>query len=88
MSYWVYIIRCADDSLYCGITTNRERRVDEHNGVGATKGRGAKYTSMRRPVVVVYSAQFENRSEASIEEHRIKSLSREQKIALVLNANH
>jgi len=66
---------CADNTLYTGITTNIERRVMEHND-GAL---GAKYTRVRRPVRVVYQASFENRSEASREESRIKKMTKSQK---------
>ncbi|MGB0925080.1 MAG: GIY-YIG nuclease family protein [Minisyncoccia bacterium] len=78
MKYYVYMVRCADDSLYTGITTDIDRRIDEHNGVSKTK-KGAKYTQHRRPVTLVYSAEYENRSQASIEESRIKKLNRKQK---------
>ena len=50
MKYFVYILECADGTLYAGITTNIERRVKEHN----EDARGAKYTRMRRPVELVY----------------------------------
>jgi len=78
--YRVYILRCADDTLYCGIATDVDRRVIQHN----TTPSGAKYTRMRRPVVLVYTSQpFINRSQASIEEHRIKKLSRAEKVLLL-----
>ncbi|MDH5442061.1 MAG: GIY-YIG nuclease family protein [Candidatus Nomurabacteria bacterium] len=80
MNYFVYILRCADDTLYTGITTDIDRRVGEHNGTGSL---GAKYTRVRRPVVVVYTAQFSNRSEASREEARIKKMTREGKEAFI-----
>ena len=82
MNYFTYIIRCADDTLYAGITTDLNRRMDEHNGLGKEK-KGAKYTAARRPVVLVYSAEFPNRSEASKEEARIKKLTREEKEMLI-----
>ena len=74
--YFVYIIQCADQTLYTGITTDLDRRIEEHN----SSKLGAKYTKIRRPVQLVYSQEFTNRSEASIEEARIKKLSRSQKI--------
>lgn len=74
----VYIVRCADDSLYTGITTDLERRIKEHN-----ESKGAKYTRARGPVELVYSAEFKDRSEATKEELRIKSLSREAKLSLI-----
>ncbi|XLQ19572.1 MAG: GIY-YIG nuclease family protein [Candidatus Moraniibacteriota bacterium] len=79
MNYFVYILHCSDDTLYTGITTDVSRRLEEHNG----KVKGAKYTKMRQPVKLVYSAEFLNRSTASIEECRIKKLSRKQKELLI-----
>ncbi len=76
-----YILTCADGTLYTGITTDLERRINEHNGVG--KKDGAKYTRMRRPVHLVYSEQFHNRSEASKREYALKKISREEKEKLV-----
>lgn len=81
--YYAYLVRCADDSLYAGITTDLARRLAEHNGADAVASRGAKYTRARRPVELVYAARFPDRSSASKEEARVKSLSREEKIALV-----
>jgi putative endonuclease len=76
--YFIYILQCADGTFYTGITTNLDRRIEEHNNSKL----GAKYTKVRRPVKLVYSKQFKNRSEASKEESRIKKLSRLQKIDL------
>lgn len=77
--YHLYILECADGTLYVGITTDLARRVEEHNGSTL----GAKYTRGRRPVSLVFSQVFENRSEASREESRIKRLSRGQKLELI-----
>lgn len=77
--YYLYILECADNSLYTGITTDLNRRLEEHN----YSKLGAKYTSLRRPVKIVYSAEFKNRSEASKEEYRIKNLKREEKLKLI-----
>jgi putative endonuclease len=82
MNYFTYIVRCADDSLYTGITTDLDRRVDEHNGLGREK-KGAKYTAARRPVTLVYSQEFDNRSEAGKEEARIKKLTKIEKGLLI-----
>ena len=79
--YFVYIIQCNDQTLYTGITTDLDRRVKEHN----SSKLGAKYTKVRRPVKLVYSKDFINRSEASKEESRIKKLSRLEKINLLIN---
>jgi len=79
--YFVYIIQCNDQTLYTGITTDLDRRIKEHN----SSKLGAKYTKVRRPVKLVYSKDFINRSEASKEESRIKKLSRLEKINLLTN---
>jgi putative endonuclease len=80
MAYYTYIVRCADDTLYTGITTDIERRLDEHNG---DADNGARYTRIRRPVQLVYAVEFPDRSSASKEEVRIKRLSRKQKEELI-----
>ena len=77
--WYVYILECADRTLYCGITTDIDRRVDEHN----SSIKGAKYTKARRPVSLVYYCERKNKSEASKEEYRIKELKREEKIKLI-----
>ena len=77
--YHLYILSCSDQTLYTGITTDLSRRLDEHN----TANRGAKYTAARRPVALVYSKRYRNRSIASKAEARVKKLSREQKLALI-----
>jgi putative endonuclease len=77
--YHLYIVTCADGTLYTGIATDLERRLREHNEGAA----GAKYTRTRRPVLLSWSTSFEDRSLASREEYRIKQLSRTQKLALV-----
>lgn len=79
--WFVYILRCADDTLYTGITTDLERRTLEHNQAKA----GAKYTKVRRPVALVYSEAMANRSEAAKREAAIKKLSRADKLLLVMN---
>ena len=71
-------MKCADGTLYTGITTDLERRVKEHN----ISKRGAKYTRTRRPVELVYSRLVGTRSEASKEEYNIKKMTRQQKISL------
>lgn len=78
-SWYVYILRCADDSLYTGITTDLERRVVEHN-----RGRaGAKYTRSRRPVEIAYFEAAHDRSQALKREYQIKSLSLKGKLSLI-----
>jgi len=78
--YFVYILACSDETLYTGITTDLERRLDEHNN----SSKGAKYTRARRPVALVYSETYETRSEACKREYFIKhKMSREEKKALI-----
>lgn len=80
MSYFVYILQCADDTLYTGIATDIDRRLDEHN----TSDKGAKYTRSRRPVTLVYSEAFPDRSSASSREYQIKKkMNRAQKLQLI-----
>jgi len=78
--WYVYILRCFDNTFYTGITTDLERRLLEHN----ESGKSAKYTRMRRPVVLIYSKNFWSKSEASTEEYRIKQLTRKQKEELII----
>lgn len=77
--YYLYILKCADKTLYTGITTDLNRRLMEHN----TSKKGAKYTYARRPVEIVYSKRFKNRSNASKEEARIKKLTKAEKLAMI-----
>ena len=79
MKTWcVYILRCADGTLYTGSTDDVERRVAVHNS-----GKGAKYTRGRRPVEVVYTEECESCSAALKREYAIKQLIRAQKLALI-----
>lgn len=82
MNWYLYILRCADDSLYTGITTNLVRRIQEHNTDNA---RGAKSLRGRKPVTLVYTEKHINRSAASLREAAIKKLSREKKLELIKN---
>ena len=79
--YFVYIVRCSDGSLYTGYARDPEKRTIVHN-----KGRGAKYTSRRRPVSLVYSEACESRGDALKREYQLKCLSRREK-ELLLRAN-
>ncbi|MEA1919334.1 MAG: GIY-YIG nuclease family protein [Campylobacterota bacterium] len=83
MSYTVYILTCKDNTLYTGITTDLNKRIEEHN----SSDKGAKYTRARRPVVLSYSERALNRSEASKREYAIKKLSRTQKLALIYSSS-
>ena len=78
MSWYVYILRCADDTLYTGITDDVDRRVAAHNA-----GKGAKYTRGRCPVRPVYREVCPDKSAALKRELAIKALSRPQKLALI-----
>ena len=77
MSSWVYLLRCADGSLYCGWTVDLDARVAAHNA-----GRASRYTRSRRPVELAWSAEQPDRSAARREEVRIKALTRAEKLAL------
>ena len=79
----VYILQCADDTLYTGITNDLEKRLQQHNG---DLKNGAKYTRSRQPVTLVYSEATGSRSEASKREYAIKSLSRREKQSLIVQA--
>lgn len=80
--WFVYMVCCADNTLYTGITTDLNRRINEHN---SAKG-GARYTRSRRPVSLVYAEEAADRSEASRRERVLKSLSSKEKQALILQA--
>lgn len=80
MSEWyVYMLQCADGTLYTGVTTDLERRIRQHNG--DIKG-GAKYTRLRRPVSIVWHEMQRDRSNACKREYAIKKLSRLEKVKL------
>ena len=79
MMYYLYILKCSDKTFYTGITVDLSRRVKEHN----TSSLGAKYTRGRRPVKLVYSKKFRNRSSASRAEASIKKLSRKEKLKML-----
>lgn len=81
-TWYVYILRCADNSLYTGITTDLQRRVEEHNGAGA----GARYTRSRRPVALLYAEQVQDRAAASRREMQIKKMPRPVKQRLAMSA--
>ena len=76
---FVYILKCCDQSLYTGITTDIERRLDEHNH----SDKWAKYTKMRRPVELVFSQECTDRSDASKKEYSIKQLTKQQKLKII-----
>ena len=80
MKAWhLYVVRCSDGTLYTGVTTDLDRRLHEHN---VTK-RGAKYTRTRRPVELVWSKEFKNRSEAQSAEYGFKKLLHKDKLEII-----
>lgn len=79
MSWWVYIVECADGTYYTGTTNCLERRITAHN-----EGRGARYTRGRGPVVLRYSERHPDQGAACRREAQIKALSRSQKEALMI----
>ena len=76
--HFIYIVRCADGTLYTGYARDPKARVEKHN-----RGRGAKYTSGRRPVRLVYSEKFQSVGEALRREMALKRRSRAQKEELI-----
>jgi putative endonuclease len=74
---YVYILRCADNSLYTGWTVDLDKRIDVHNA-----GKGARYTRSRLPVTVFASVELDDKSSAMREEARVKALRRSEKLAL------
>lgn len=75
---YTYIIRCSDNTLYTGWTTDLKKRLKVHNS-----GKGAKYTRSRTPVTLVYYESFSSKEEAMSREYHIKQLSRPEKEALI-----
>ena len=82
MEYFVYILKCADDTFYTGITTDPSRRLKEHNS-----GKGAKYTRSRLPCSIVYYEHSENKNSALKREAAMKKLSRKEKLQLIKENN-
>ncbi|MEK7138261.1 MAG: GIY-YIG nuclease family protein [Patescibacteria group bacterium] len=78
--YFVYIIKCADGSLYCGITTDMKRRFGEHQ-----RGKGGNYTRSHKVIRIVYAEKCKDRSSALKREVTIKRLSRTEKLRLIKN---
>ena len=81
--WYTYIVKCSDNSFYTGITTDLERRVNEHN----SSNKGAKYTKTRRPVKLVYNETHTDRSSSSKRESVIKKLSRTDKLKIIHEYN-
>lgn len=76
--WYVYLLQCSDNTFYCGVTTDLNRRLEEHNN-----SQGAKYTRNRLPVSIVWFSECSNRQHACQEEYRIKQLTRKQKKDLI-----
>lgn len=77
-TYFVYILRCVDDTLYTGVATDLSRRIEEHR-----LGRGAKYTRTHKPLEMVYHEEVGSRGEAQRCEAAIKKMTRAQKLELI-----
>lgn len=78
MSFWVYILQCADGSYYTGHTDDLQKRIAEHQ-----TGDGSRYTATRRPVTVVFAEEFASRDEALTCERQVKGWRRSKKEALM-----
>jgi putative endonuclease len=76
--HYIYIIECADGTLYTGYTNQLEKRIISHNS-----GKGAKYTRGRTPVILKYDEEFESKQEAMRREAQIKKLTRNEKLELI-----
>ncbi len=80
-SWWVYLLRCNDNSLYAGVTTDIHRRINEHNNSKL----GAKYTRAKRPASLAYLEEADNKSNACKREYQIRHLNKLKKEQLVSN---
>ena len=78
-TYYIYLLECADGTIYAGSTNDLEKRIIAHN----SEKLGAKYTRARQPVVMRYSEKHESKSAALKREHAIKKLARTEKLALI-----
>lgn len=77
MTHYAYIVKCRDNSLYCGYTTDLKKRLAAHNS-----GKGAKYTRSRLPVSLAYFEEFDSKEKAMSREWHLKKLSHSEKGAL------
>lgn len=78
--WFVYLLKCFDETIYCGITNNLEKRLKAHNDK-----KGAKYTRGRTPVILIRSFEVLGKSKALKIEHKIKSLTKEKKLSFTIN---
>ncbi len=81
MKHFVYILECADKTLYVGCTNNLEKRLKEHNN----SKQGAHYTKIRRPVILKYKKEFPTLAQARAREAELKRLPHTKKLALIKN---
>ena len=84
-NWYVYFVRCADHSLYCGVTTDIDRRIKQHN---EDNKRGAKYTRNKRPVYLAYREPCSSRQHACQREYQLKQLNKAEKEQLVSTFTH
>jgi putative endonuclease len=82
MTYFVYLLQCADNSFYCGYTKDLNRRIKQHN----SSDKGAKYTRAKRPVTLKYFEEFSTLNETLKREYKLKQLTHLQKKLLVKKA--
>jgi len=80
--YFVYLLRCKDNSLYCGQTNDIKKRIEEHT---ISKTKSAKYTKGRRPIKLVYWEKYKTLSQALKREYKIKQLTKKKKEILILH---
>lgn len=83
MSHFVYLLKCKDNSYYCGYTNNLEKRIKTHN-----EGKGSKYTRGRLPVNLIYVEEHLSKSNALKKEYKIKQLSKKEKEELIKTKTH
>lgn len=76
--YYAYILLTEQNTLYCGYTDDVEKRFQAH-----VEGKGAKYTRANKPIKIVYTKEFDTKSEAMKEEHRLKDLTRKEKLEII-----
>jgi len=76
--YYTYVLLTENNTLYCGYTDDVEKRFEKH-----LSGKGAKYTRANKPIKIIYTAEFETKSEAMKEECRIKDLHRSEKLEFI-----
>jgi len=82
MPHFVYILRCSDNSLYCGVSNNPKKRVKEHN---TSKTKASRYTRTRRPVKLIYTEKYKDIKTAMQRESQIKKWNRKKKEDLINN---